>query len=222
MIDSALQKVSETDTGDLTLRSDESRSLPKTHIIYAGDRYSCFNDKMDVPWNIERSKSYDFSKDSLETLESFILTGMKKYNIDSVMLTKIFMQRQNIITKEAMEKYCKGEMSQDKSVNDDLELFFEDLRLGKRPKEGHIELVGTYYLPQLTEGHMQLVESKDPSYFKTFFESNPDVDEAEMSLSESKSKFVRGFAGRLTFTLPIPSHMMMMLHDDIDMITNAG
>ena len=52
---------------------------------------------------------------------------------------------------------------------------------------------------------MKLVERKDPSYFKTFVKSNPDVNEAEIRLSESKSKFVRGFARRKTFTIENPS-----------------
>jgi len=209
VIDSALQKVSETDSGEMTFRSDESRSLPKTHIIYAGNCYAFDYDSLFVG----RFHPYSFL-DSLKTFESIILTGIKKCNIESAMVTKIVMYRQSIITKEAMEKYCKGEildliqMRQNDSVNDDLESFFEDLRLGKRPEE----LVGTYYLPKLTKKQMQLVESKDPSYFKTFFESNPDVDEAEMRLSESKSKFVRAFAQRRTFTLPNPSHRSKPLH----------
>ena len=36
-----------------------------------------------------------------------------------------------------MEKYCKGEEKEKYSVNDDLESFFENLRLGKEPDEGY-------------------------------------------------------------------------------------
>ena len=57
---------------------------------------------------------------------------MNKYKIKSVMMTSIFVSRVGLITKEAMEKYCKGEMYQKDSVNDDLESFFEDLRLEKK------------------------------------------------------------------------------------------
>ena len=101
-----------------------------------------------------------------------------------------------------------------------LRSLLEELRLGKKP----IELAATYFLPKLTKKQMELVERKDPSYFKTFVKSNPDVDEEEIRLSESKSKFVRGFAGRLTFTLSKPSHMF---YDDIEnvylsMTLNAG
>ena len=41
------------------------------------------------------------------------------------MVTKIFMWRNNLITKEAMEKYRKGEDWRKDSVNDDLESFFD-------------------------------------------------------------------------------------------------
>ena len=114
----------------------------------------------------------------------------------------IFMWREELITKEAMEKYCKGEEYQKNSINDDLESFFEDLRLGKEPDEE----VWTYFLPKLTEEEMELVETKDKSYLKTYFEDakygvNPDVAEAEMKLSESDSKFACGFGRRKTFTI---------------------
>ena len=87
------------------------------------------------------------------------------------------------------------------SVNDDLESFFEDLRLGKEPDEK----VYTYFLPKLTEEEMELVEQKETNYLKTFSEGflggNPDVPEAEMLLSESDSKFLKGFGYRRTFTI---------------------
>ena len=115
------------------------------------------------------------------------------------MVTKIYMSRRKLITKEEMEKYTKGEYDDRKdSVNYDLESFLEDLRLGKEPDEK----VYTYFLPKLTEEEMELVEQKDTNYFQTFFWSwNPDVPEAEMLLSESDSKFVRGGGYRRTFKI---------------------
>ena len=130
---------------------------------------------------------------------------MSKYKVNSVMVTMTFMWREEIITKEAMEKYFKGEEYQKNSINDDLESFFEDIRLGKEPDE----LVETYFLPKLTEEEMELVETKDKSYLKTYFEGangvNPDVAEAQMKLSESDSKFAHGFSLRKTFTIENPS-----------------
>ena len=101
-----------------------------------------------------------------------------------------------------MESYCKGEKYEKDSVNDDLESLFENIRLGKEPDED----VETYFLPKLTEEELELVERRDTSYFQTFTdwvfdEENPDVDETEMMLSESDSKYVYGLSTRRTFVI---------------------
>ena len=75
------------------------------------------------------------------------------------------------------------------SVNDDLEPLFEDLRLGEH-KDGWFI---TFFLPKLMEEVLKMVESKDPNYMKTFLEKNADVEEAEMKLSESDSKFAEEY-----------------------------
>ena len=99
------------------------------------------------------------------------------------------MRRLEIITKEAMEKYCKGEEYPKVSVNNDLESLFENLRLGKEPDES----VWTYFLPKLTREELKLVKTKEKTYLQTFvkgyFGGNPDVEEGEMELSESDLKF---------------------------------
>jgi len=46
------------------------------------------------------------------------------------MVTSIRLSRWNLIAKEKMESYCKGEMFWKDSVNDDLESLFENIRLG--------------------------------------------------------------------------------------------
>ena len=96
-----------------------------------------------------------------------------------------------------MEKYSKGEKYEKNSVNDDLESLFEDIRHGIEPDEE----VSTYFLPKLTEEEMKLVERKDATYLQSFKFSNPDIEEAEMLLSESDSKFVQGWGRRRTFTI---------------------
>ena len=113
------------------------------------------------------------------------------------MVTIIDMWRSNLMTKEAMDKYCKGEKIRKDSVNDDLESFFEDLQLGNETDE----FVQNYYFPKLTKEEMELVARKDISYLGTFDSLNPDVPEAEMKLSESDSKFVYGWCRRRTFTI---------------------
>ena len=107
------------------------------------------------------------------------------------------MWRYELITKEEMDNFCKGEMKLKDSVNDDLESFFEDLRLGKEPNE----FVATYFLPRLTEEEMELVERKDQSYLASFTFGLLYSKKAYMKLSESDSKFVDGQGLRKTFTI---------------------
>ena len=146
------------------------------HFVYAGDYYYYY----DGP------------------LRSIILKGMKKYEIESVMVTNLYMRRWKLITKEKMVNFCKGKKVEKESVNDDLESFFEDIRLGKKPK-GEVD---TYFLPKLTEYELDLVEEKDEDFMKTFwYRMDADVDKAKMDSSESDSKFVYGYCYRETDTI---------------------
>ena len=86
----------------------------KLHFVYAG-------------------RHYFFGRE--DKLRSIILDGMEKHKIKSVMVTSIRLSRMRLITNEKMENYCKGEKFEKDSVNDDLESFYEDLRLGKEPNE---------------------------------------------------------------------------------------
>ena len=126
---------------------------------------------------------------------------MKKHKIKSVILTSIHLERWYLITKEKMESYCKGDEIEKDSVNDDLESLFENIRLGKEPDEE----VRTYFLPKLTKEELELVERRDTSYLRSFYEGafrrNPDVNETEMMLSESDSKYVEGWSSRRTFVI---------------------
>ena len=165
--------------------NSENQTELKTHIVYAGYYYEGNAGREDM-------------------LRSLILEGMKKNEINSVMATTIFISRWGLITKDKMERYCKGELDpeRNKSVNDDLESFFEGLRLGKEPDEN----VGTYFLPKLTEEELRLVERKNASYLESFiFFNYADVDEDEMKLSESNSKFIEGWGHRRSFTIEIPN-----------------
>ena len=133
-------------------------------------------------------------------LRSYLLKGMKKYAIKSVMVTVIYMRRWKLITKEKMENLSLGKEGHIESVNDDLDSVFEYLRLKREPKGSN----WTYFLPKLTEEELRLTVRKDPNYFKTFQKQNPDVIKAEMKLSKSKSKFVRGYFQRRTLILEQP------------------
>merc|ERR1712131_217880 len=100
------------------------------------------------------------------------------------MVTMIYMTRSQLITKERMEKFCKGKEEEKISVNDDLETLLEKIQLGKEPDDD----VDFYFLPKLTEHELELVERKDEDFMKTFLEGmRADVNKAEMAASESDS-----------------------------------
>ena len=130
-------------------------------------------------------------------LRSFIIEEMEHHEIKKVMVTILLIRRYNLITKETMESFCEGKKLRKDSINDDLESFFEKLRLGYEPHED----VGTYFLPKLTDKELKLAEKKDFDFFQTFDSLNPDVDEALMKASESESKFVQGYCWRSTFVI---------------------
>ena len=137
------------------------------------------------------------------------------------MLTIIYLERGELITKEAMEIFCKGEHSSriKDSVNDDLESLFQDLRLGKEPQMLPNEFNQIYFLPKLTEKELELVEREDPMHLHLFYEKhlrwNPYLDQAAMRFiaarrvrrvktglfSESDSKFLKILGYRRTFTI---------------------
>ena len=120
---------------------------------------------------------------------------MKRYNVQIVMVTKIAIWRDRLITKQKMENVCQGSERGILSVNDDLETLFENIQFGEEPDEK----VHFYFLPKLTEDELQLVERKDENFMQTFnlFEGALD----DMGASESDSKYVYGFGYRKTFTI---------------------
>ena len=131
------------------------------------------------------------------------------------MVTMICMMRWRIITKENMENICRGQETRKDSVNDDLESLFEDLRLGKEFSWNLFSLKNllgieqdkdteTYFLPRLTEEELELVETENQTFLRSFFHVVPDVPKAELMLWKSDSKYVDGVAWRKTFTIQNP------------------
>ena len=153
------------------------------HFVYAGGYYYLYEDQ----------------------LRSFILDGMKKYGIKTVMVTNINMWRENIITKERMEEILSNQhkLSTSGSVNEDLELMMDEIQLGQNPETD----VETFFLPKLTEEELELVARNDASYLETFL--RPEADEPKMYRkskiipSESDSKFALGRCFRKTYTLKV-------------------
>ena len=116
--------------------------------------------------------------------------------------------RSNLVTKEVMKDFYKGnirsndsQFSWEESVQEDLESFFEKLKIGKEERED----IATYFLPKLTNEEMKLVEMKDQEHLEEYvwyFIGRPvDVDAVEFEESESNSKYVRAKCVRYTFLL---------------------
>ena len=138
---------------------------------------------------------------------SFVSKGLQMHDLKSAFVTRIHMFRHFLITKEKMEDTCLGKNEIfgricKESINDDIESVFESLQLGEKPKP----IAHTYFLPKLTQRELELIETKDEDYLQTFFQcKNPDVDEEEMKLSESNSKYVEVVCMRRTNTVENPS-----------------
>ena len=142
-------------------------------------------------------------------LESLILKVMKKNKIKRAMVTKINMGRVQIIQKEKMDNYMNETENPEDSVNDDIDSLFEDIRLGKEPPE-HVD---TYFLPKLMKEQVKLLQIEDESFMETLNNKTvADVDKAEMTASESDSKFVWEVCERTTFTIENSSKRKISSH----------
>ena len=135
------------------------------HFIYCGDYYL---------WDEEQRKK----------LKEMILTKMRKYGIHSSILTMLYMERWNLVTKEKVKKAAEGKLKNDPdwkrskgSINDDLERFIINLQ---NENEVKTEFVESYFTPKLTNEELKLVEQGNEEHLKTYsdyyFGKNPDVD----------------------------------------------
>ena len=141
---------------------------------------------------------YYFCGEGQETLKEIILTKMKKYGIQSSILTMMFMERWNLVTKEKVKKLYKGELKNEPdwelyvgSINDDLERFLINLQNKNEIEEGYVQ---SFFTPKLTNEELKLVQKRSEHHLKTYYHHfvgrNPDVDIEEMKKSDSKSKYV--------------------------------
>ena len=152
---------------------------------------------------------YCETKNCEEDLKEMILAAMKKYGIQSSILTILQMEKRLLMTKEKAKKAAEEQLKNDPdhtewkyyegSINDDLETFLHNLLNQEEIKE---EVVFTFFLPKLTYKELKLVEEKNKDYMATFsFGMKADVDVEEMKLSDSKDKYVKTFCWRRTFKL---------------------
>ena len=123
---------------------------------------------------------------------------MKKYGLQSSILTRLRMNRRNLITKEKFKAAYQGKMKNEfgwrdyeGSINDDLESFFNNLQeisSQEEVKEGHVR---SFFLPKLTKEELKLVDEKNSEHMMTYWgKFYADVDEEEMKKSDSKDKYV--------------------------------
>ena len=165
------------------------------------------NDKL-VPHFIYCGEFY-FIEARAHNFRKILRRKMKKYAIESSMLTMLFMQRLNLITKEKAKEASEGKLKNDKdwkdqeiSFNDDLEIFFTNILNSKEIKK---EIVPSFFTPKLTKEELKLVEIENDDHLNTYLAHsaglNPDVSAEEMKKSDSKSKYVHGVCVRRTYSL---------------------
>ena len=151
-------------------------------------------------------------KEETGKLEEIILTKMRKYGIQSSILTMLSMWRINLVTKEKVKKAAEGKLKNEgiwkyydeSSINDDLERFLINLQNENEIKE---EIVRSFFAPKVTDEEFKLVQERNEEQLKTYmlhFEGkNPDVDVEEMKQSDSKSKYVHVHCLRITIPLTL-------------------
>ena len=121
------------------------------HIVYAGLTYM----------NI-------FAMDPSGPIWDFLFYGMQTYGLESVLVTMLSMERVNLVTKEVMKEYYKGNRVENKkfgdvmyddlyqkSMNDELEEFFETTKA-----ETYFDLDvhnATFFLRKITEKELKYV-----------------------------------------------------------------
>ena len=96
-----------------------------------------------------------------EDLNAYFVERMPMYEIKSMIMTTMVMSRLNFITKNQADYYYF-----DESVNDDLESFYDKLRLGKKPNKS----ADTFFISKLTENEQELLEKKHLPYIKSCVE----------------------------------------------------
>ena len=159
------------------------------HFIYCGEHYGQYH-----YGNIQNSAK----------LKDRILTKMRKFGIQSSIVTHLHMRRRRLVTKETAKKAAERKLWSNYrgSINVDLERFLSNLQNQTEVKE---EFVKSFFTPKLTNEEMKLVQERNEehlhSYVDSFNSVNPDVGFEEMEQSNSKSKYVHGHCWRRTFPL---------------------
>ena len=145
-------------------------------------------------------------------LKRGIKKAFKKFRCTSAILSQIFMQKLNCITKERYQEMYKTneeiDTRIDLSVGEDLETFIGRIKNGEINKDripGDGELKDTFLLCLLDKNERKKLEQKDEDFMETFYEhiweKEADVPEAEWEASESNMKFTRSECRRYTYII---------------------
>lgn len=141
-----------------------------------------------------------------------IMAKMRKYEIQTSILTMLGMMRWNLVTTEKVQNAAEGKLKNDidwknyeGSINDDLEKFLIKIKNQRVKKE---ETAASFFTPKLTNEQLKLVQIRDEDHLKTYGDHslhgfNPDVAIKEMKRSDSKSKYVHTNCRRSTYLLTL-------------------
>ena len=153
---------------------------------------------------------YFNSQEVFKKLKEIILKKMRKYGIQSSILTMLHMRRRNLITKEKSKQAAEGKLKNEPdwiyyegSINDDLDSFITKLQNSNEVED---EFVWSFFLPKLTKEESKLVEEKNEEHMLSYTRDNADVDVKEMKKSDSKDKFVHSVCFRETLHLTLESN----------------
>ena len=152
----------------------------------------------------------------IEELKILIQSKMRKYGIQSAILTMLFMIREKLITKEKANAVADGKLKNcpewsqynlqyKGSINDDLESFFQKFL---NQEKITIETEVSLFLPKLTEDELKLVEKKNENHMRSYLLGlfGADIDAEEMKLSNSRDKYVHSGCYRKTIYLDLESN----------------
>ena len=142
---------------------------------------------------------------SIKSFKAEISKKLREFQIQTANITHIYMQRYRLLTKEEMEMFYTGKhkiLSQilQQSVQEDLESFNHNCILGTFKDEKY----RSFFFQRLTNKEMELVEKKDESFFRSWnalHPTQPDVSDARMKMSDSKSKYLYAQCLRQSFVL---------------------
>ena len=142
---------------------------------------------------------------SIKYFKAEISKKLRENRIRTANVTHIYMQRYRLLTKEEMEMFYTAKhkiLSQilQQSVQEDLESFNHNCILGRFKEEKY----RSFFFQRLTNREMVLVEKKDESFFQSWnalHPTQPDVSDARMKMSDSKSKYLYAQCLRQSFIL---------------------